>query len=594
MQRQDIGYKVRPNCFISWCMILSVCAFQVLMPQIKNPLEASGRQQVFSLVTLKSDDLGFGTSIYPFRSKQNIAWLLSEARALGLTELRVEYSRDRVERSAVDTIYIPSQYIEKAQDIVDSLRHSGVRIILLLDGYRKNEKGAIVDWPRNADSTIDGAASAKGMANYAHWVVNTTGDFVDTYELWNEAFNNLGDPILRKGFGPGGSRINADNYSAMFLPVVDTIKSISPSSKVTVEGNYWNLDRSVGGSPGFQELLGKTDYCVIHPYGYSLNMYQPGGDVYDAMNYYPRYNPAVKFWWTEYGVSPKNVGLDTNTFTDTTTQSKALIRATLLHLLGGVRHLDFFCMYYPSIPGYSLIYDDSNSVHIRKPAWYVFQKFLTAITPGQASLPDTLIRTHALPDSIRDLAIATKNGFTYLIWQETPVDQFASSPPLRNVTVSLGVSDIRQLKLDKVLDPITGKDISNVTAIRSAPNQLTLTLAVADYPLICWFKLDSTATVIEETPLVPPQFHLDQTYPNPFNPTTTIRFSLPHREQVTLKVFDVLGREVVTLVNGELNSGEHSIVYDAKSAAGGLPSGVYFYRLTTPALSQTRAMELLR
>ncbi len=81
-----------------------------------------------------------------------------------------------------------------------------------------------------------------------------------------------------------------------------------------------------------------------------------------------------------------------------------------------------------------------------------------------------------------------------------------------------------------------------------------------------------------------------ENYPNPFNPTTTIRFSLPQREHVTLKVFDVLGREVATLVNGELSPGKHSIVFDARDLA----SGVYFYRLTTLTFSQTKAMEVLK
>jgi len=59
---------------------------------------------------------------------------------------------------------------------------------------------------------------------------------------------------------------------------------------------------------------------------------------------------------------------------------------------------------------------------------------------------------------------------------------------------------------------------------------------------------------------------------------------------VTLKVFDVLGREVATLVNGELNSGEHSVVFDAKT----LPTGTYFYRLKTPSFTQTKAMQVMR
>jgi len=85
-------------------------------------------------------------------------------------------------------------------------------------------------------------------------------------------------------------------------------------------------------------------------------------------------------------------------------------------------------------------------------------------------------------------------------------------------------------------------------------------------------------------------FELFQNYPNPFNPSTTIRFSLPQRSYVMLKVFDVLGREVATLVDEELNQGEHSVVFDAK----GLPSGVYFYRLQSGKFVQQRKMVLVK
>lgn len=64
-------------------------------------------------------------------------------------------------------------------------------------------------------------------------------------------------------------------------------------------------------------------------------------------------------------------------------------------------------------------------------------------------------------------------------------------------------------------------------------------------------------------------------YPNPFDATTTIRFSLPKREHVALKVFDVLGREVATLAEGEWEAGDHAVMFDA----GTLPSGVYVVRL---------------
>ncbi|MBC7187471.1 MAG: T9SS type A sorting domain-containing protein [Calditrichaeota bacterium] len=81
-----------------------------------------------------------------------------------------------------------------------------------------------------------------------------------------------------------------------------------------------------------------------------------------------------------------------------------------------------------------------------------------------------------------------------------------------------------------------------------------------------------------------------QNYPNPFNPSTTICFSLGHGEHVTLDVFDVQGREVATLVNGELSAGDHSVVFEAK----GLSSGVYFYRLTAGTLVQQRKMIMIK
>jgi agarase len=86
------------------------------------------------------------------------------------------------------------------------------------------------------------------------------------------------------------------------------------------------------------------------------------------------------------------------------------------------------------------------------------------------------------------------------------------------------------------------------------------------------------------------EFALRQNYPNPFNPSTTIRFSLPNREHVTLKVFDVIGREVATLVDEKLNPGEHSVVYDAKS----LSSGLYICRLQVGQHVQQIKMEMVK
>lgn len=89
---------------------------------------------------------------------------------------------------------------------------------------------------------------------------------------------------------------------------------------------------------------------------------------------------------------------------------------------------------------------------------------------------------------------------------------------------------------------------------------------------------------------LPPAFSLDQNYPNPFNPATVIRYRLPSSTFVTLRVYDTIGREVVTLVNESKAAGNHEAVLDAS----GLPGGVYLYRLQAGTFSGTKKLALIR
>ena len=85
-------------------------------------------------------------------------------------------------------------------------------------------------------------------------------------------------------------------------------------------------------------------------------------------------------------------------------------------------------------------------------------------------------------------------------------------------------------------------------------------------------------------------FRLHQNYPNPFNPATTISFYLPEAEEVRLRVYDITGRLVSTIVNEELNAGSHTRVFDASA----LSSGVYFYRLEAGSFSSVQKMTLIK
>jgi hypothetical protein len=85
-------------------------------------------------------------------------------------------------------------------------------------------------------------------------------------------------------------------------------------------------------------------------------------------------------------------------------------------------------------------------------------------------------------------------------------------------------------------------------------------------------------------------FNLDQNYPNPFNPNTTINYSLGERSQVTLKVYDVLGSEVATLVNTTQEAGKHNVTFDASKLA----SGLYIYTLNAGSYTSSKKMMLLK
>ena len=95
---------------------------------------------------------------------------------------------------------------------------------------------------------------------------------------------------------------------------------------------------------------------------------------------------------------------------------------------------------------------------------------------------------------------------------------------------------------------------------------------------------------IDFHPLIPDYYYLGQNYPNPFNPKTQIDYELPLNGLVTLKVYDVIGREIATLVNEEKTAGKHQVDFSANN----LSSGIYFYTLTSRAYSKTKKMVVIK
>jgi hypothetical protein len=90
--------------------------------------------------------------------------------------------------------------------------------------------------------------------------------------------------------------------------------------------------------------------------------------------------------------------------------------------------------------------------------------------------------------------------------------------------------------------------------------------------------------------IIPDVYSLSQNYPNPFNPNTVISFGVPEAGHVTLKIYDLLGKEIATLVNTNVSAGVHNVTFDASD----IPSGVYLYKLQAGSFSETKKMILMK
>ena len=126
----------------------------------------------------------------------------------------------------------------------------------------------------------------------------------------------------------------------------------------------------------------------------------------------------------------------------------------------------------------------------------------------------------------------------------------------------------------------------------TAPGPGTYTVNAGHKSPLKWDSttVNLTITDVGEVFITPTQFVLYENYPNPFNPSTTIRYSIPEASFTTLRVYDALGNEVSALVNETKSAGTFEVVFDATN----LSSGIYYYTLQSGSLTQTKKMMLTK
>jgi hypothetical protein len=195
----------------------------------------------------------------------------------------------------------------------------------------------------------------------------------------------------------------------------------------------------------------------------------------------------------------------------------------------------------------------------------------------------------ALPDSLMPLASVNRNAARYYRIEPSPTSAGSIQVSLEHNPLHAGLGLLA-----------FGTDGSLRTLIRSGDETgtilvqtgwlwddlefLGLVVANANESTVLGYRYRIESEEVPETPELRPN------YPNPFNPSTRVVFTLPRRQRVRLAVYDVLGREITVLADGERNRGRHEVVFDAQ----GLASGVYVLRLVTPEVTRVRLISLIR
>lgn len=132
---------------------------------------------------------------------------------------------------------------------------------------------------------------------------------------------------------------------------------------------------------------------------------------------------------------------------------------------------------------------------------------------------------------------------------------------------------------------------SNYNTFTTLGNSWSGMMESGDYTMFGGFNYTYThPDIVGFEELIPYSYELYQNYPNPFNPTTTIKFSLERPEFVNIKVYNILGKVVAEVANGDYLEGVHSINFNGD----GLSSGQYFYRISTKRFTKTKKMVLLK
>lgn len=205
-----------------------------------------------------------------------------------------------------------------------------------------------------------------------------------------------------------------------------------------------------------------------------------------------------------------------------------------------------------------------------------------------------------LPVELTSFSAAVNGGSVVLSWQTgTEVDNYGFEVERASTTLSMTKNVIPSGDEGwETIGFVEGYGNSNspkkYSFIDETPKSGTVQYRLKQIDTDGSFEYSDIVEVELESNL-PTEYSLEQNYPNPFNPSTTIKFDLPKQQKVSLKIYNILGSEVVTLVNEEKEAGRYALQWNGRNSFGGrIASGLYIYRIKTPEFTSTKKMLMLK
>jgi aryl-phospho-beta-D-glucosidase BglC (GH1 family) len=463
---------------------------------------------------------------------------------------------------------------EYAFDDYKNAGFTSVRIPITWDGHTSTTSPFTIDtlWLNRVEQVVDWGLQRHLFiiinAHHESWLKSNYSDSTNRARfdsIWSQIsvrFNDKSDSLLFEIINePNGlTQANINDLNARILSI---IRKTNPTRIVIFSGNQWaNSDQLVAAKtpdPNDKYLMGY--YHSYDPYPFGLN--GPG----------------------TYG-SATDINTTKAKFDQVTNWSKKYNIPVVLSEFGAQKK----CDYNSRMIYYATIVDQAFKHGVAFNAWDDGGDFPIYLrTPGGWNeIKDILIHTYT----------TSPNQFKYSFYDTTVVKLTWVNRTTGNdsIIVDRGINSASvMVPFAKVSQTATQFIDSTVQKGNVYYYRLRTTVSdtnIYSYPIRTDTvgKQGITITSVRDELNTGTSFTLYQNYPNPFNPSTVISWQLKENGFVTLKIYDILGREIATLVNKNLNAGMHSITWDASNKA----NGVYFYRIASGKFSEIRKMTLLK